>query len=149
MSKQHIAAIHVLKSKLRLEDDDYRALLNHLTGKTSSKAMDIAERARVRRHMQHLAARLGLEPRPQDAAQAARRARNYVQASPMERKVWALWLQLGRDGVVRHTTPAALNAWVERQTGVSALRFCNGYQLHALIEALKDWQARETGRNTQ
>ena len=32
----HTAAIHVLKSKLRLSDDDYRALIKGLTLKTSS-----------------------------------------------------------------------------------------------------------------
>ena len=37
MTANHIAAIHVLKAKLRLTDEDYRALLKHLTGKGSSK----------------------------------------------------------------------------------------------------------------
>jgi len=33
----HITAIHALKSKLGLSDDDYRALLANLTGRSSSK----------------------------------------------------------------------------------------------------------------
>ena len=44
----HIAAIHTLKSKLGLSDDDYRALLVNLTGKNSSKALGAQEQARVR-----------------------------------------------------------------------------------------------------
>ena len=37
MTANHISAIHVLKARLRLTDEDYRALLKHLTGKSSSK----------------------------------------------------------------------------------------------------------------
>lgn len=43
----HIAAIHTLKSKLALSEDDYRALLP-LTGKRSSRDMNQAERRAVR-----------------------------------------------------------------------------------------------------
>ena len=63
-------------------------------------------------------------------------------ASPKERKVWALWNQLHRDGIVRDRSAIALNAWVERTVHVSALRFATGPQLDTLIEALKSWQDR-------
>ena len=56
----HIGAIHVLKAKLRLSDDDYRALLKGLTLKTSSKDMSPAEQQKVRDHMQGLAERMGV-----------------------------------------------------------------------------------------
>ncbi len=134
----HTAAIHVLKSKLQLSDDDYQALLIHLTGKASSKDMTAVQRSTVRNHMQRLAERVGaVQPTAQRpyAATAAT-------ASPKERKVWALWHQLGRDGVVHSTSAAALNAWVERTVHVSALRFANDAQLDALIEGLKAWQLR-------
>ena len=137
----HIAAIHVLKSKLRLSDEDYRALLVNLTGKASSKELPPAQQEAVRDHMQALAAKLGL-------AQPARGrrttfAQSKTAASPRERKVWALWHQLHRDGVVRDASARSLRGFVERQTGgVSDLRFCNAVQLDAVIEALKDWQRR-------
>ena len=68
----HIAAIHTLKGKLGLSDDDYRALLVNLTGKNSSKALGVQEQARVRDHMQHLGERLGvLGPGAQRALRAA------------------------------------------------------------------------------
>ena len=131
----HIAAIHVLKSKLQLSDDDYQALLIHLTGKASSKDMTAAQRSTVRNHMQRLAERVG-------AVQPTAQRPYAATASPKERKVWALWHQLGRDGVVHNTSAAALNAWVERTVHVSALRFANDAQLDALIEGLKAWQLR-------
>ena len=141
----HIGAIHVLKAKLRLSDDDYRALLKGLTLKTSSKDMSPAEQQKVRDHMQSLAERMGVvQPTRRRPMPAARFAKSKADATPKERKVWALWHQLGRDGVVRDTSPQALNKWVERQVGVSALVFANGAQLDTLIEALKAWQQRGT-----
>ena len=141
----HIGAIHVLKAKLRLSDDDYRALLKGLTLKTSSKDMSPAEQQKVRDHMQGLAERMGVvQPTRRRPMPAARFAKSKADATPKERKVWALWHQLGRDGVVRDTSPQALNKWIERQIGVSALVFANGAQLDTLIEALKAWQQRGT-----
>ena len=137
----HTAAIHVLKSKLQLQDDDYRALLRSLTQKTSTKDMSDRERQQVRDHMQSLAERMGV------AKPLQRRATTFAQrkaaASPRERKVWALWNQLHRDGLVRDTSAAALNTWVLKMVGVSALAFANDAQLDILIEALKYWQQRK------
>ena len=141
----HIGAIHVLKAKLRLSDDDYRALLKGLTLKTSSKDMSPAEQQKVRDHMQGLAERAGVvQPTRRRPMPASRFAKSKADATPKERKVWALWHQLGRDGVVRDTSPQALNKWVERQVGVSAMVFASGAQLDTLIEALKAWQQRGT-----
>lgn len=70
----HIAAIHVLKGKLRLTDDDYRALLIQLTGQASSKAMTQAQRRTVREHLQSLAARLGWSNPPRVAARCPTRS---------------------------------------------------------------------------
>ena len=143
MSTNHIAAIHTLKSKLSLSDDDYRALLANLTGKTSSKALPPDQLVAVRDHMQGLAERMGVaqptrrRPLSQEQFDQAKK-----QIRPKERKVWALWHQLGRDGLVQNTSAQALNAWVERQVGVSALRFCTSAQLDTLIEAAKAWQER-------
>ena len=140
----HTAAIHVLKSKLQLTDDDYRALLRALTQKTSTKDMSDRERQQVRDHMQALAERMGV------AKPLQRRATTFAQrkaaASPRERKVWALWNQLARDGVLHNPSRAALNAFVERTVHVSALRFATSAQLDTVIEALKSWNQRKEVR---
>ena len=139
----HIAAIHVLKSKLQLTDDDYRALLKNLTQKTSSKDLTDKERQAVRDHMQQLAERAGVAKPLRRRTPGRTFAQAKAAASPRERKVWALWHQLHRDGVVRDASARSLRGFVERQTGgVSDLRFCNAVQLDAVIEALKDWQRR-------
>ena len=140
----HTAAIHVLKSKLRLTDDDYRALLHTLTGKCSSKGMTADEQRTVRDHMQTLGERMGLvqgttQRRPLTKPQFDRLKK---ETRPKERKVWALWNQLHRDGKIANPSAAALNAWVLRQVDVSALRFATDPQLDTLIEALKAWGDR-------
>ncbi|WP_343590128.1 regulatory protein GemA [Paracidovorax wautersii] len=144
MTANHTAAIHVLKAKLQLTDDDYRALINGLTRKTSSKDMTDAERGQVRDHMQKLAERMGVV-KPAQGGRMTREqfAKAKASASPRERKVWAMWHQLHRDGLVDNPSRAALDAWVQRQVGVAALRFATGPQLDALIEALKAWQERK------
>ena len=142
----HIAAIHVLKSKLRLSDDDYRALLKNLTQKTSSKDLSDKERQAVRDHLQGLAVRMGVAKPLQRRAPARTFAQAKAEASPRERKVWALWHQLHRDGLVHDTSAAALNAWVQRTVHVAALTFATGPQLDTLIEALKSWQQRKEER---
>ena len=143
MTTNHIAAIHVLKAKLALSDEDYRALLVQLTGKASSKAMNQAERRHVREHMQGLAERQGLaQPTRRRPLTGEQFAKAKSAASPKERKVWALWHQLHRDGVVANPSRTALDAWVQRTVQVSSLRFCTAAQLDTLIEALKCWQHR-------
>lgn len=140
----HTATIHVLKGKLQLQDDDYRALLATLTGKSSSKGMTTSEQAHVRDHLQRLAERMGVAQPTTRRRPLTREQFDQVKksASPRERKVWALWNQLARDGVLHNPSRAALNAWVERTVHVSALVFCTSAQLDTLIEALKAWQQR-------
>lgn len=142
----HTAAIHVLKSKLRLSDDDYRALLKNLTQKNSSKDLTDKERQAVRDHMQNLAERSGVAKPLRRRTTGRTFAQAKAEASPRERKVWALWHQLHRDGLVHDTSPAALNAWVQRTVHVSALAFATGAQLDTCIEALKAWQQRKEER---
>ena len=140
----HLAAIHVLKAKLQLTEDDYRALIKGLTLKSSSKDMTDKERQAVRDHMQNLAERMGVaKPMRRRAGGGGRTfAQAKAAASPRERKVWALWHQLGRDGLVRDTSAPALNAWVQRTVHVSALAFATSAQLDTCIEALKAWVQR-------
>lgn len=142
----HIAAIHALAGKLEITGDDYRALLVQLTGVDSCKKMTQPQRRDVREHLQGLARRYGVDAkqaraRPLSAAEFEKRRRA---ASPQERKVWAMWHQLHRAGVVRDPSARALSAFVRRQTGSDIPRWQSDPKaMHAVIEALKDWKQRE------
>lgn len=134
---RHFAAIHALKTRLKMTDEDYRALLQHITGKESLKALNAHQLGDVRTHFEGLGQRAGVWQRRTSDFEKKKAA-----ASPMERKVWALWNQLGRDGKIANPGPHALRAWVKRQTGMDDLAFCNWAQLSRLVEALKDWEDR-------
>jgi phage gp16-like protein len=132
----HIKAIHTLKSICQLTDADYRALLVQLTGKNSCKLMHATQLAKVRSHLDNLAVQLGLAKAKPAFVQTK------AAASPKERKVWAMWNGLGREGKLDNASPQALQAWVMRQTQVSNLRFCSDAQLDSLINSLKLWAGR-------
>ncbi len=127
-----LAAIHVAKKQLGLDDDTYRAALVTITGKSSTRDMTEAERNKV---------------------VSVFRQRGFKQAStpgrkPLEgkfaKKLQALWIAGWNLGVVRNRDDQALIAFVERQTGLSHVRFLHeaGDALKA-IEALKAWMSRE------
>jgi phage gp16-like protein len=150
MAANHVAAIHVLKARLGLDEDYYRALLIDWVGKRSCSGMTVEELLTVRGHLENLVRKHGLAV---DAGAPTRRRRlsreqfekAKKEASPRERKVWALWHSLGRAGLVNDTGARALDHYVERQVHVSALRFCTAAQLDTLIESLKGWARRDAG----
>ena len=139
-----IRAIHTLKGKLGLSEDDYRALLMNLTGVASSKDMAAAQRQQVRAHLQNLAERMGVaQPKRRAWLSQAAFAAKQQAAEPRERLAYFLWGQLHRGGVVRDGSRLALHAFVKRVAGVDALEFCDALQMNAVLKALRDWCKKE------
>lgn len=145
------AAIHVLKGLLKLSEDDYRALLMHLVGQRSCKAMTPVQLAVVRTHLDKLARRMGVQT---DAAKG-KAGRGTVQPldGPQERKLRAMWYALADAGVVARPAGAVacdrlVEVWAKRQLNgtrlgpLDALRFASGEQLNKLIEEMKAWGLR-------
>ena len=154
----HIAAIHVIKGQLKLTVDDYRALLQQLTGKDSSKGMTDTELQKVRSHLSGLAHKMGVgkpqtvsthqQHKPGEVTRTGYgRFGTFKVASPKERKVWAMWHDLGSKGKLDNPSNQALQAWVKRQTGVDQMRFCSDKQMNELIESLKLWAGREVSQD--
>ncbi|MEJ0012814.1 MAG: regulatory protein GemA [Bauldia sp.] len=129
-----LAAIHVGRKQLDLEEDDYRALLERVTGKRSSKGMTTAELFAVLDEMR----RLGFKPGSKASAGGL--------DGPYAPKLRALWISGWHLGIVQARDDKALTAFVERQTGLSHTRFLRDAEdASAAIEALKAWLAREGG----
>lgn len=148
---KHTAAIHVLKGLLKLQEDDYRALLVNLVGKSSCKDMTMPEQVKVRTHMDKLAQRMGVQ-KPGRAAQP-KGAGAVCEDRPQVRKLKAMWWALANvDAVERPESAsaclAAVEAWAKRQASAGkigpfdALRFADSYQLNKLIEEMKAWCER-------
>lgn len=129
-----LAAMHVAKRQLGLDDGTYRAVLTQVTGKASGKDMSEGERRKV-------VARF----REMGFGQASTGRRKPLEG-PYAKKLQALWIAGWNLGLVKDRTDAALVAFVKRQTGIDHIRFVSEPEDAAkAIEALKAWMAREAG----
>ncbi|MEC9342671.1 MAG: regulatory protein GemA [Pseudomonadota bacterium] len=132
-----LATIHVARKQLGIEDDDYRDLLERVTGKRSSAEMSDAERGKVLEEMR----RLGFvsTSRPGGSNGTRRRLQGKYAG-----KLQALWIGAWNLGLVRDRSDAALISFVRRQTGIDHVRFVRHAKDAArAIEALKGWMARD------
>lgn len=129
-----IKMIHVAKREIGIADDDYRALLERVTGCASLREMTDRQHHAVIDEMK----RLGF--------QAKGKARPAGLHGPYAGKLLALWLSAWNLGVTRSDDPQALIAFVERQTGIAQVRWVRDRaDAMKAIEALKKWIARESG----
>ncbi len=104
--KSTIAAIHVAKKQLGLDEDTYRAKLEVITGKTSVKNMTEAEREKVLNVFETE----GFTPK------AGRRPDGRLKLSGrFAGKLQALWIAGWNLGIFDNRDDAALEAFVKRQ----------------------------------
>ncbi len=118
-----IAKLHLARKDLALEEEDYRVVLERVTGKRSAADLSAAQLDSALKEM----ARLGWQAKP-----ASGRANN-----PAANKARAMLISLGLMGVIRNTSEQALNAFARRQTGIERLSWVNQDHVYKLIEALK------------
>lgn len=105
-----IRLIHVGKNKLRLNDYDYRAILEGISGKKSSAELTVAELEQVLKGMKSLGFTVKKLPvKNLDRGQANEAQLSYIKG------MWEL--------VSREKTEHALNRFVGRIAGVDHLRF--------------------------
>lgn len=133
-----IAAIHVAKKQLGLDDDTYRAKLARITGKQSAKDMSEEERQKVLTVFRNE----GFTPAP-----AARRSDGRQKLTgKYAKKLQALWIAAWNLGIVRDRDDSALVSFVKRQAGVEHTRFLvYADDANRAIEAIKSWMRREVG----
>lgn len=129
-----LAAIHVAKKQLGLDDDTYRAMLTRLTGKQSAKDMNETERFTV------------IEALRQQGFKKVSKPSQKRLESKFAPKLQALWIAAWNLGLVKNRTDKALISFIKRQTGIDHVRFLRYPDDAAkVIEALKAWLARDGG----
>lgn len=132
-----LAAIHVAKKQLGLDDDTYRDVLERVTGKRSAKFLTVAEGGRVLEEMR----RLGFERTSKPDAAGALKL-----DGPYAAKLRALWISGWNLGVVHDRTDEAMAAFVKRQTGIDHVNWLrDAADATRAIEGVKAWLAREAG----
>lgn len=121
-----VAAIHVAKRDLGIEENDYRSLLHLVTGKSSLRQMNSAEQSRV---LDALGARGARKKEPLPG--------------PYGAKLQALWLSGWNLDLIRNATDEALLAFVREQTKIDHTRFLrDAADARKAVEALKKWLQR-------
>ena len=123
-----IAKVQIARKEMGFDDGDYRAVLERVTGKTSSAALSEGELGRVLDEF----ARLGWKPAAGKPGKPSRRADH-----PAAKKARALWLSLFLLGVVRNSSEAALESYARRQLKGVRLQWSDQAQMYKVIEGLK------------
>ena len=98
-----IAIINIAKGQLAMAEDDYRAVLERVTGLTSLRAMTEAQKLAVIEEMKRLGFRVKAGGHKLPAS-----------VRPHVRLIHALWASCHRLGVIESRTPAALRAFWEK-----------------------------------
>ena len=133
-----LRAIHALRRRLGMQDDDYRAFLEGNTGKRSAKDLTADDANRVVVKLKAMAGQ------GTTAAQASNRNRATTASGRFAPILQALWIAGWNLGVVREKDDVAMLAFVARQTGLKHTQFLvDPVQAKKAIEALKTWLARE------
>jgi nucleoid DNA-binding protein len=155
--KALLAQIHIVRKQLVdsgvMDEDGYRAALRvattskyNVTGKDSLKLMSEYDLKDSLRHLQKLA-RLH-QPAAQQANTNTLRtgkpsfADKVAAARPLERKLWAQWIALGKAGKLETPGEYGLYAFVKRRTDIDRPKWCTDAQLKGLIEQIKQWDKR-------
>ncbi len=139
--KRDITTVHVLRSRLRMPDDEYRELISWLfEGKKSSTELDDIELQRFVRHLRGLVQ--NLSPAARQVRQRGGGTRTLPPLTPMQGKMFSLWQQLADAGLVRNRQMSALRGWVIGHTHVDRWEWLNSHQEATVIESLKLWLKR-------
>lgn len=125
-----LARIHALSNDLRLEEDEYRALVMKVTGKASAAQLDMRELGALAGYLQKLWNR---QRRPQ---------RSYT-LTPQEKLIWSLWQQLADAGRIKNRKMEGLMGYVRAHIArVDHISWLNAAQQDMLIEQLKKFLHR-------
>lgn len=145
-AKRLLKIVQVGRRELGLDEEDYRSLLESVTGARSAKGLSAAKLDAV------ITAMKGLGFKVKGGAQVAGRrsppSSAKVQA-PEVRKVRAIWITMYNDGFVRDGSDDALGSYIKRMTananggaGIGRPEWLTSAQAERVLEALKKWHGR-------
>lgn len=119
-----LAKVHIARKALAIEEDSYRALLMRVAGGESAGDFTDAQLVRVIDEFR----RLGWK------------GDRKLSDKPQVRLIYGLWKEL--KPFLQYHSPAALAAFVERQTGIAKPEWLSPEDANKVVEGLKAWLAR-------
>ena len=130
------AVINIARGQIGMAEDDYRAMLERVTGKASLRLMTDRQKAAVLDEMKRLGFRKAASKRPP----AARKDVRYCHV---------LWGLLHKHGVVKVGGAKGLNAFIRARYGaawgavpIDIDRMVDARQISTVIKALQAWCKR-------
>jgi phage gp16-like protein len=131
--RAELAAIHVAKKALGLDEATYREFLFATTGHRSAAELSDSQRQQV---IELLRSR-GFKRTPM-AEKRQKRIGNNSQLGLIQ----ALWRRLKYAGALTDPSERHLSAFVKKMTGIERPEWLNPQEAIAVIEGLKSWLAR-------
>jgi phage gp16-like protein len=146
-AKRLLQLVQIGRRDLSLDEEDYRALLEGVTGQRSAKGLKAAQLEAVLTAMKGI----GFKPKaksPAKGRQMSPPSHARVKA-PEVRKLRAIWITMAQDGFVRDGSEDALASYAKRITtthnngaGVASLEWLTSAQASRVLESLKKWHVR-------
>ena len=112
-----VRAIQTGRRKLGLSDEEYHALLEGVSGKTSSKELNAYQLKEVLRRMREAG------------------FRSSAVTEPQLQKIRSLWFSMYDEGIVKSKTDQSISAYIRRITKKSA-NACGVKDLQRVIETV-------------
>ena len=143
-AKRLLTLVHVGRRELSLDDEDYRALLESVTGSRSAKGLKAAQLEAVVTAMKGL----GFKVKGNTTGRRSPPSAAHVQA-PEVRKLRAIWITMNNDGLLHDGSEDALGSFIRRMTananggvGINRAEWLTSIQAERVLEALKKWHIR-------
>ena len=128
-----LAKIHIAKTQLNLDDEQYRDIVRRVTGKDSAAQCRYSQLVDLINEFKNLGWKTPKK-------KAFRRT-----PSDCIKKIYALWGELQALEAVQSTDKTALDAFVKKYTGIDSVQWLLPDQQRKIIEILKQWIKRIGG----
>jgi len=146
-AKRLLQLVHVGRRELGLEDEDYRTLLESVTGARSAKGLSVAQLDAVVTAMK--AAGFKVKAKTPPAGKRLSPPSSARVQAPEVRKLRAVWITMFKDGLLRDGSEDALGGFIKRMTananggaGINRAEWLTAKQAERVLEALKKWHIR-------
>ncbi|MCT8831472.1 regulatory protein GemA [Glaesserella parasuis] len=129
MRNKLLQLVHIGKNQLGMDDETYRSLLSQQFYQNSAKNISYSELVKLVKILQEKGAKIRL-PKAE-------------KLSPIQRKLWAVWKQMAKDGTVTEDSSRALDSFAQRYfPTVKHWKDLSATDTASLLETLKQWKKR-------
>lgn len=144
-----IQLVKIGQKQLNMDDDSYRQMLMRLTNKNSATKLTLVELHKVLHELKQKGAKVTFfaKKRPEPTTYSPTTGETKVK-SQIAHKIRAVWINMGKDGLLRDSSEKALNAYARkvvnksRATLILNVGALNSNDAAHLLEILKKWHKR-------